>query len=135
MTEKTLAIIKPGAVMAHQTGRIIDIIENNGFVILDMYKKQLTRADVETFYAIHKDRSFFNDMVEVMISGPVVIMALQKENAIKEWRTLMGATDPKKAAPGTIRYIFGEDIGKNAVHGSDAPETATIEIKQFFPHL
>ena len=133
--EKTLAIIKPDAVSARHTGMIINLIELNKFEIKGMKKTQLTRAQAEAFYAVHKERSFFGELVDYMISGPVVIMALEKENAILEWRDLMGATNPAKAAPGTIRKMFGTSIGSNATHGSDAPETAQAEVAFFFPEL
>lgn len=133
--EKTFAIIKPDAVAAHHTGMIISLIELNKFTIKGMRKVHLTRAQAEEFYAVHKERSFFGELVEYMISGPVVVMALEKENAIQEWRDLMGATNPAKAAPGTIRKMFGTSIGNNATHGSDAPETAAVEVKFFFPEL
>lgn len=135
MIERTLAIIKPAAVAAHQSGKIIDIIEQNGFKILRMEKRQLKPADVEQFYAVHKARPFFGDMIAAMIEGPVVLMVLEKDNGVKAWRDLMGATDPKQAAPGTIRKQFGIDIGKNTVHGSDSIENAKVELKQFFTDL
>jgi nucleoside-diphosphate kinase len=100
-----------------------------------MQKKQLTRAEAEQFYAVHKERPFFGELVTYMISGPVILMALEKENAIQEWRDLMGATNPAKAAPGTLRRMFGTSIGSNATHGADAPETAQEELKFFFPNL
>lgn len=135
MLERTLAIIKPDAIAAGNTGIIITLIERNKFDILKMHKDQLTRKDAEEFYAIHKERPFFNELVETMISGPVIIMALERDNAISAWRDLMGATDPKKAAIGTIRYMFAEYIGKNATHGSDSPETAKVELGFFYPEL
>ena len=135
MLEKTLAIIKPDAIAAGNTGIIITLIERNKFDILKMHKDQLTRKDAEEFYAVHKERPFFNELVETMISGPVIIMALERDNAISAWRDLMGATDPKKAAIGTIRYMFAEYIGKNATHGSDSPETAKVELGFFYPEL
>jgi nucleoside-diphosphate kinase len=133
--ERTFAIIKPAAVAAGNTGAIISMIEKSGFSILTMEKRQLKPAEVEQFYAIHKARPFFGEMVTNMTEGPVVLMALEKENAVKAWRDLMGATDPKQAAPGTVRKLFGTDIGHNAVHGSDSIENAAIELKQFFPNL
>ncbi len=135
MVEKTLAIIKPDAVARNISGKIIDLIEQNGFSIVRMQKMHLTKKQVESFYDIHKERPFFGEMVGTMTAGPVVVMVLEKENAIQAWRDLMGATDPKKANPGTIRKLFGIDIGKNSTHGSDSPQTAMIEIKQFFPEL
>ena len=135
MVEKTFAIIKPDATAAGYSGQIINIIELNKFTIARMQKLQLSPAQAEQFYAIHKERSFFRELVDYMISGPVIVMALEKENAIQDWRDLMGATDPKKAAPGTMRKMFGTSIGNNATHGSDAAETAKVELKFFFPEL
>lgn len=135
MMQKTFAIIKPDAVSAKKTGKIIDMIEQNSFNIVRLQKIHWTKDQARTFYAVHKERPFFSELVEFMTSGPVVMMVLEKDNAIKAWRDLMGNTDPKKAESGTIRKLFGIDIGKNATHGSDAPETAIIEIKQFFPEL
>lgn len=135
MIEKTFAIIKPDAVAAKNAGKIIDIIESNGFEILRMQKAIWKKSDAERFYAVHKERPFFGELVEFMTSGPVVIMALQKDNAISAWRDLMGATNPAQAAEGTIRKLFGASIGNNATHGSDAAETAILEIGQFFPEL
>ncbi len=133
--ERTLAIIKPDAVAAKNSGKIIDLIEKNGFTIVRMQKMQLSDNQAKAFYAVHKDRSFFGEMTSFISSGPVVVMVLEKNDAIKAWRDLMGATDPKKAATHTIRAQFAIDIGKNAVHGSDAPETAAQEIEFFFPDL
>jgi nucleoside-diphosphate kinase len=133
MTERTFAMIKPDAVAAKNSGKIIDIIENNGFAIVRMEKKQLSKEQAQAFYAVHKERPFFNDLVTFITSGPVIVMALEKEGAIKAWRDLMGATDPQKAAEGTIRKKFGANIGNNATHGSDAPETAAIELALMFP--
>lgn len=135
MIEKTLAIIKPNAVADGNSGMIITLIELNKFAVKRMQKMQLTRAQAEQFYAVHKERPFYGELVDTMISGPVVVMALERDNAILAWRDLMGATDPKKAAVGTIRYMFAEDIGNNGTHGSDASETAAQELKFFFPDL
>jgi nucleoside-diphosphate kinase len=135
MMERTFAIIKPDAITSKHSGQIIHLIELNGFNIIGMQKKQLSRQEAETFYAVHKERPFFGELVSYMISGPVIIMALEKENAIQEWRDLMGATNPAKAALGTMRRMFGTSIGSNATHGSDAPETAKEELKFFFPNL
>jgi nucleoside-diphosphate kinase len=135
MIERTFAMIKPDAIKAKQIGKIIDMIEQHGFEILRMQKTQLSKKQAETFYAIHKERPFFKELVEFIVSGPVIIMTLEKNNAIADWRNLMGATDPVKAAPGTIRKLYGTSIGTNVVHGSDAPETATIELGLFFPDL
>ncbi|BDC34124.1 nucleoside diphosphate kinase [Candidatus Dependentiae bacterium Noda2021] len=135
MAQRTFAMIKPDAVAAGDTGKIIDIIEKNGFTIVGMRKANLSKNQVETFYAVHNQRPFFGEMVNFIISGPVVLLALEKENAIQAWRDLMGATDPSKAAEGTIRKQFGKSIGNNATHGSDAPETAQQELALFFPEL
>lgn len=135
MVEKTFAIIKPDAVAAKNIGAIIETIERNKFTILRMQKVELSRQQAEQFYAVHKERSFLGELVSYMTSGPVVIMALAQENAIQNWRDLMGATNPEKAAPGTIRKMFGTSIGNNATHGSDSPETAAQELKFFFPDL
>lgn len=132
MIEHTFAMIKPDAVSAKQAGKIIDMIEQNGFVILRLVKGQLSKDMAELFYDIHKERPFFKELVDFVISGPVIIMVLEKENAIKGWRDLMGATDPLKADEGTVRKQFGTSIGKNVVHGSDAPETAARELMLFF---
>jgi nucleoside-diphosphate kinase len=135
MMQKTFAMIKPDAVAAKNSGKIIDMIEKNGFTILGMEKKQLSKDKAAEFYAVHKERPFFGELVEFVTSGPVIVLALEKENGIAAWRDLMGATDPLKANEGTIRKIFGKNIGNNATHGSDAPETAQVELGLFFPHL
>jgi nucleoside-diphosphate kinase len=130
--EKTLAIIKPDAIQAMRAGDIISLIELNKFTIKNMIKIHMSLAQAEAFYAVHKERPFFGELVDYMISGPVIVMALEKENAVQEWRDLMGATNPAKAAPGTIRRMFGTSIGSNAAHGSDSPENAKIEVSFFF---
>lgn len=135
MMQKTFAMIKPDAVAAKNAGKIIDIIEKNGFTILRMEKTQLTKEKAAEFYAVHKERPFFGELVEFVTSGPVIVMALEKENGVLAWRDLMGATDPLKAADGTLRKMFGKNIGNNATHGSDAPETAAVELGLFFPDL
>lgn len=135
MKERTLAIIKPDVVKAGNTGKVIDIIESQGFTILGMEKLHLNKNQAETFYGVHKGKPFLDDLVSFMISGPVIVMVLEKENAIQDWRTLMGETDSRKAAPDTIRNRFGTDRAINATHGSDAPETAKFEINFFFPEL
>lgn len=135
MVEKTFAMIKPDVVRSRNVGKIIDMIEQNGFTILRMEKTKISRAKAEEFYAVHKEKPFFNELVDFIISGPVIIMALEKDNAITSWRELMGVTNPEQAAPGTVRQQFGTDIGQNAVHGSDAPETAEVELNLFFPDL
>jgi len=133
--ERTFAIIKPDAVKAKNSGAIIDMIEKNGFEILRMEKIQLSKDKAEGFYGVHKGKPFFDELIEYVTSGPVIILALEKENAIQAWRDLMGCTDSTKAAPGTIRNLFGTSKGINAVHGSDAPETAKQEITYFFGNV
>jgi nucleoside-diphosphate kinase len=130
--ERTFAIIKPDAVANGHTGKIIDIILQNGFKIKGMKLKHLTRKEAEGFYAVHRERGFFNELVEFMSEGPVVVLCLEREDAIKKWRDVMGATNPANAADGTIRKLFAESVGRNSVHGSDAPETAAQEIPYFF---
>jgi nucleoside-diphosphate kinase len=131
----TFAMIKPDAVKAGHTGDIISMIEKNGFTIVRMEKRALDKATAEKFYAVHAARPFFGEMINFVTSGPVVIMALKKDNAVVEWRTLMGATNPKDAAEGTVRKRYGTSIGSNAAHGSDAAETAAYELGLFFPDL
>jgi nucleoside-diphosphate kinase len=133
--ERTLSIIKPDAVAKNVIGQIYARFENAGLKIVAARMVQLSRAEAEGFYAVHKARPFFNDLVTFMISGPVMITALEGEGAILKNRDLMGATDPKKADKGTIRADFAASIDANAVHGSDAPETAAVEIAYFFPAL
>lgn len=133
--EKTFAIIKPHAVAAKHTGEIITLIEKNGFDVIAMEKVHLTKKQAEIFYAIHKEKPFFGALVSNVTSGPAIVLVLQKDNATKAWRDFMGATDPEKAAKGTIRKLFGESIDLNATHGSDSPENAKLEIKQFFPTI
>lgn len=130
--ERTLSIIKPDAVKKNAIGKIIDRFESNGLKIAAMRKLQLSEKNAQDFYAIHKERPFFKDLVSFMISGPVVVMVLEGENAVKKNRELMGDTDPKKAVKGTIRADFAESIDANAVHGSDSLENAKNEIAFFF---
>jgi len=130
--ERTLSIIKPDAVEKNVIGKIIDRFESNGLRIAAMKKIQLTKDDAAKFYEVHKERPFFNDLVNYMISGPVVVMVLEGENAVAKNRELMGATNPKEAAQGTIRADFAESIEANAVHGSDSLENADKEIRFFF---
>ncbi|GAX87099.1 nucleoside-diphosphate kinase [Lebetimonas natsushimae] len=130
--EQTLSIIKPDAVAKNVIGKIIDRFESNGLRIAAMKKIKLTKEDAAKFYEVHKERPFFNDLCEYMSSGPVVVMVLEGENAVKKNRELMGATNPKEAAPGTIRADFAESIEANAVHGSDSLENAKKEITFFF---
>src|SRR5574338_1166455 len=131
--ERTLSIIKPDAVAKNVIGEIYARFENAGLKVIAARMKQLSRAEAEGFYAVHRERPFFKPLVDFMISGPVMIQTLEGENAILKNRDLMGATDPKKAAPGTIRADFAQSIDANAVHGSDGPETAATEIAYFFP--
>lgn len=130
--EQTLSIIKPDAVGKNHIGAIIERFEKQGLKIVAAKMKQLSQKEAEGFYAVHSARPFFKDLVSFMISGPVLIMVLEGDNAIQKNRDIMGATDPKKAAPGTIRADFASSIDENAVHGSDAPETAQVEIAYFF---
>ena len=134
-TERTLSIIKPDAVAKNVIGKIYSRFETNGLKIIAARMIHLSRQDAEGFYAVHKARPFFKDLVEFMMSGPVMVQVLEGENAIAKNRELMGATDPKKAEAGTIRADFAASIEANAVHGSDAPETAAVEIAYFFPAL
>ena len=131
--ERTLSIIKPDAVGKNVIGKIYSRFETNGLTIVAAKMKHLSRREAEGFYAVHRERPFFKDLVEFMISGPVMIQVLEGEGAIAKNRELMGATDPKKAAKGTIRADFAESIDANAVHGSDGPDTARTEIAYFFP--
>lgn len=133
--QRTFAIIKPDAVAAGNSGKIIDKIEQAGFKITAMKKIELNKEKAEEFYAIHKGKPFFDELVTFMTSGPIVALVIEKENAIQDWRKLMGSTDPEKAEPETLRKLFGANVTKNALHGSDAPETAKNEIKFFFPEI
>jgi nucleoside-diphosphate kinase len=135
MTERTLSIIKPDAVAKNVVGQILSRFEGAGLKIVAARMMQLSQADAEAFYAVHKARPFFGDLVKFMISGPVMVQVLEGEGAILKNRDLMGATDPKKAEKGTIRADFADSIDANAVHGSDAPETAANEIAFFFPGM
>jgi nucleoside-diphosphate kinase len=132
MIQRTLAIIKPDAVQRMLAGRIISRIEESGFQIRAMRMVNLTQAEAEGFYAVHRERPFFPSLTKFMSSGPAVVMALEAPDAIKKWRTLMGATDPAKADAGTLRKQFGTSIENNATHGSDAPDTAAFELGYFF---
>jgi nucleoside-diphosphate kinase len=130
--ERTFAIIKPDAVAAGQQGDILSLILQNGFKIIGMKQKRLSRPEAEVFYSVHRERGFFQGLVTFMTEGPVVVLALEREDAIKKWREVMGATNPANAAEGTIRKRFAASIERNCVHGSDAPETAAVEIPFFF---
>ena len=133
--ERTLSIVKPDATRRNLTGAIVDRFEKAGLRVVAQRRMRLSKEQAEAFYAVHKARPFFNDLVSFMISGPVMIQALEGENAIAKNRELMGATDPKKAEKGTIRADFADSIDANAVHGSDAAETAAVEIAFFFPAM
>ncbi|MGH9408287.1 MAG: nucleoside-diphosphate kinase [Vicinamibacterales bacterium] len=133
--ELTLAIIKPDAVKARHSGRILQRIEESGFTIRAMRMLTMTKAEAEGFYAVHRERPFFQGLTAFMSSGPGIVMALEAPDAIRKWRTLMGATDPAKADPGTLRKDFGRSIDNNATHGSDAPDTAAYEVHYFFPGI
>jgi len=133
--ERTLSIIKPDAVAKNVIGKIYSRFETNGLKVIAARMLQLSRAEAEGFYAVHKGRPFFEDLVKFMISGPVMVQVLEGESAIAKNRELMGATDPKKADKGTIRADFADSIDANAVHGSDAADTAKVEIAYFFPTL
>jgi len=131
--QRTLAIIKPDAMEAAKAGAIIARIQEEGFVICGMRQLKLTLEQAEGFYDVHRERPFFGELTTFMSRGEIVVMALEADEAITKWRDVIGATDPSKAADGTIRKLFGKDLGENAVHGSDAPETAAREIGYFFP--
>ena len=133
MKERTLSIIKPDAVKAGQAGEIVSRLEKAGFTIRALRLRQLTRAEAEGFYHVHRERPFFASLCAFMSSGPCIPMVLERENAIAHLREIMGATDPAQAAPGTIRKDLGRSIEANCIHGSDAPDTARIEIGYFFP--
>ena len=135
MSNLTFGIIKPDAVRAGNTGKIVDRILAAGFKIRGMKLIHQSLRQAEGFYAVHKERPFFGELTEFMSSGPCVVLALEKENAVKEWRDLMGATNPAEAAEGTLRKEFAASIGENAVHGSDSEENAAIEIAYFFSKL
>jgi nucleoside-diphosphate kinase len=130
--ERTFSIIKPDATARNLTGAVNAMIEQAGLRIVAQKRIKMTREQAETFYAVHRARPFFGELVEFMTSGPVVVQVLEGDNAVAAYRDIMGATDPAKAAPGTIRKVHAKSIGENSVHGSDAPETAVKEITQFF---
>jgi nucleoside-diphosphate kinase len=130
--ERTFSIIKPDATARNLTGVINAMIEGAGLRIVAQRRTRISREQAETFYAVHRERPFFRELVEFMTSGPVVVQVLEGENAIAGYREIMGATDPAKAAPGTIRKVYAKSLGENSVHGSDAPDTAQQEIAQFF---
>ncbi|WP_332697650.1 nucleoside-diphosphate kinase [Bosea sp. (in: a-proteobacteria)] len=130
--QRTFSILKPDATKRNLTGAVNAVIEKAGLRIVAQKRIQMTKAQAETFYAVHSARPFFGELVEFMTSGPVVVQVLEGENAIAAYREVMGATNPANAAEGTVRKLFAESVGENTVHGSDAPETAAIEIAQFF---
>jgi nucleoside-diphosphate kinase len=130
--ERTFSIIKPDATARNLTGAVNVVIEEAGLRIVAQKRVRISRAEAETFYAVHRERPFFRELVDFMISGPVVVQVIEGENAIAKYRDIMGATDPAKAAPGTIRKVHARSIGENSVHGSDGPQTAAQEIAQFF---
>jgi nucleoside-diphosphate kinase len=130
--ERTFAIIKPDAVAANQAGDILAVVQKAGFRIAGMKMKRMSQLEAETFYGVHKERPFFGSLVKFMTEGPVIVMVLEAQDAIKKWRDTMGATNPANAAEGTIRKMFATGIERNCVHGSDAVETAAVEIPFFF---
>lgn len=135
MSQRTLAIIKPDAVQSRLVGKIVQKIEDAGFAIRAMRRVALSPKEAEGFYAVHRARPFFASLTAFMSSGPAVVLVLEAPDAIAKWRALMGATDPAKAEPGTVRKEFAQSIERNATHGSDAPETAAVEIAYFFPSI
>jgi nucleoside-diphosphate kinase len=130
--QRTFAIIKPDAVAAGQSGEILAIIQKTGLRVVGMKMKRLSQLEAEGFYAVHQERPFYGSLVKFMTEGPVVVLVLEAADAIKQWRDTMGATNPANAAEGTIRKLFAASIERNCVHGSDAPETAAVEIPFFF---
>jgi len=131
--ERTFSIIKPDAVAAGNAGAILAVLQKAGFKIIGMRQTRLSEAQAQAFYAVHKERPFYNGLVKFMTEGPIVVLALERENAVKQLREVMGATNPANAAEGTVRKLFATDIERNAIHGSDAPETAAVELGFFFP--
>src|SRR3954451_5755083 len=130
--ERTFSIIKPDAVAAGHAGAILALLQESGFKILGMRMTRLTEPQAQAFYAVHSARPFFGGLVKFMTEGPIVVLALERENAVKQLREVMGATNPANAAEGTVRKLFATDIERNAIHGSDAPETAAVELTFFF---
>jgi nucleoside-diphosphate kinase len=133
--EKTLCIIKPDALESRKQGAILQMLLDTGFKVLAMQQVQLTQRAAEGFYAVHRERPFFGELVAFMTRGPVVVLALSRENAVQQLRTTIGATDPAKAADGTVRKLFGKNVGENAVHGSDSVENGSLECGYFFPGM
>jgi nucleoside-diphosphate kinase len=130
--QKTFSIIKPDAVATGKAGKILSLLEENGFRIVALRMTKLSQSQAEGFYAVHKERPFFGSLVKFMTEGPVIVMALEREDAVKKLREVMGATNPANAAEGTVRKLYAESIERNCIHGSDAPETAAEELKYFF---
>jgi len=130
--QKTFSIIKPDAVAGGKAGRILSLLESNGFRIVAIRMTKLSQSQAEGFYAVHRERPFFASLMKFMTEGPVIVMALEREDAVKKLREVMGATNPANAAEGTVRKLYAESIERNAIHGSDAPETAAEELKYFF---
>ena len=133
--ERTFSIIKPDAVAAGNTGKILAMLEDAGFRILALRMTRLTQKQAEGFYAVHRERPFFSSLVKFMTEGPIVVMALERESAVSKLREVMGATNPANAAEGTVRKKFAASIERNCIHGSDAPETAAVELAYFFPSV
>ena len=130
--QKTFSIIKPDAVAGGKAGKVLSLLEDNGFRIVALRMTKLSRSQAEGFYAVHRERPFYASLVKFMTEGPVIVMALEREDAVKKLREVMGATNPANAAEGTVRKLYAESIERNAIHGSDAPETAAEELKYFF---
>ena len=135
MNNKTLAIIKPDAIINNYTGKIYNHILKNNFIVLSAKLIRMSKSDAEQFYLIHKDKPFYNELTDFMSSNQCMVLALQKENAVEEWRELIGSTNPNEAKEGTIRKLYAKSLGENAVHGSDSNENASIEISFFFSKL
>jgi len=135
MTQRTFSIIKPDAVAEGRAGEVLTVLEKAGFKILALRMMRLSQPQAEGFYAVHRERPFFPSLVKFMTEGPIIVMALEREDAIAQLREVMGATDPAKAAEGTIRKLFAKSIERNCIHGSDAPETAEVELRHFFNTL
>lgn len=133
--QKTFSIIKPDAVASGKAGKILSLLEDNGFRILALRMTKLSQSQAEGFYAVHRERPFYGSLVRFMTEGPVIVMALEREDAVKKLREVMGATNPANAAEGTVRKLYAESIERNAIHGSDAPETAAEELKFFFSNV
>ena len=130
--QKTFSIIKPDAVASGKAGKILSLLEENGFRVAALRMTKLSQSQAEGFYAVHRERPFFGSLVKFMTEGPVIVMALEREDAVRKLREVMGATNPANAAEGTVRKLYAESIERNAIHGSDAPETAADELKYFF---